>query len=159
MNRFFILLNSNGRRKRMTVVIIAAFLLSVFSYYWYFQRSTEWVNRLGPRDLIQTYYKSIAMHNKKVAIACLAPEYRLQVVGSDDWEGRNVLLLSELKISGPHSIALNNSNYKELQLTADYEVTYKHVITENSGHSTRFIYVGKKYRDSSWKIISIGTGP
>ena len=45
------------------------------------------------------------------------------------------------------------------QVALTYDVVYKHVITEDSGTATRFVYVGRTSNSAPWLIVSIGTGP
>lgn len=116
------------------------------------------VEKMEPRELVQTYYDSIARGDRTTARACLGSSYRRQVSGSADWDGKNVKTLSNLTLGKSIPIQLQNVKGETLQLTADYEVKYKQVITNYDGHSTRFIYVNRK-DNGPWKIISIGTGP
>lgn len=90
---------------------------------------------------------------------CLSNEIGQQYVNSPDSDFKNIKRLTDLKVSPAAPIKLYGKNFDEMQVTAEYVAEYKKVITSNSGKQFRFIYVGKKEKDSPWKIISIGTGP
>lgn len=116
-------------------------------------------SNLTPSQVVETYYKSIASSDYSTAKACLADDISQQYISAPDSYFKNIKQLTDLKVSTPAPIKLYGKNFDEVQVTADFVAEYKKVITSNSGKQTRFIYVGKKEKDSPWKIISIGTGP
>lgn len=117
------------------------------------------LSKLTPSQVVETYYKSIASSDYSTAKACLADDIGQQYLSAPDSDFKNIKQLTNLKVSSPAPIKLYGKNYEEVQVVAEYVAEYKKVITSNSGKQTRFIYVGKKEKDSPWKIISIGTGP
>ena len=51
-------------------------------------------------------------------------------------------------------------NYAELrEMAVSFDAVYKQEITSDSGRQTRFVIVGRPTLQSSWQIVSIGTGP
>ena len=117
------------------------------------------LSNLSASQVVETYYKSIASSDYSTAKACLADDIGQQYLSAPDSDFKNIKQLTDLKVSSQAQIELYGKNYEEVQVVADYVAEYKKVITSNSGKQTRFIYVGKKEKDSPWKIISIGTGP
>lgn len=117
------------------------------------------VSNLTATQVVETYYRNIATGDYATAKDCLSNEIGQQYVNSPDSDFKNIKRLTYLKVSPAAPIKLYGKNFDEMQVTAEYVVEYKKVITSNSGKQFRFIYVGKKEKDSPWKIISIGTGP
>jgi len=117
------------------------------------------LSNLTATQVVETYYISIATGDYATAKDCLSNEIGQQYVNSMDSDFKNIKRLTDLKVSPAAPIKLYGKNLDELQVTAEYVAEYKKVITSNSGKQFRFIYVGKKEKDSPWKIISIGTGP
>ena len=117
------------------------------------------LSNLTPSQVVETYYKSIASSDYSTAKACLADDLSQQYVSAPYSDFDNIKQLKVLKVSSPAPIKLYGKNYDEAQVVAVYVAVYKKVFTSNSGIQTRFVYVGKKEKDSPWKIISIGTGP
>lgn len=117
------------------------------------------LSNLTPSQVVETYYKSIASSDYSTAKACLADDIAQQYLSAPDSDFKNIKQLTDLKVSSPAPIKLYGKNYDEVQVVAEYVAEYKKVITSHSGKQIRFIYVGKKEKDSPWKIIGIGTGP
>jgi len=117
------------------------------------------LSNLTATQVVETYYNSIVTGDYSMAKDCLSSEIGQQYVNSSDSDFENIKSLIDLKVSPAAPIKLYGRNFDEMQVTAEYVVEYKKVITSNSGKQIRFIYVGKKEKDSPWKIISIGTGP
>lgn len=117
------------------------------------------LTNLNPTQLVETYYKSIASRNYSKAEACLSDDIAKQYKKSPGSDFRNIKKLTDLMVSKAVNIKLYGKNYREVQVTAEYIVDYKNVITSENGKQIRFIYVAMKEKNSPWKIISIGTGP
>jgi ketosteroid isomerase-like protein len=117
------------------------------------------LSNLTATQVVETYYSSIATGDYATAKDCLSNEIGQQYVNSPDSDFKNIKRLTDLKVSPAAPIKLYGKNFDEMQVTAEYVAEFKKVITSNSGKQFRFIYVGKKEKDSPWKIISIGTGP
>jgi len=117
------------------------------------------VSKLGPQELVKTYYKSLEKGDISTAKACLSNEYRAEVERADYSDLKNLTGLEIIRISKPANIPLYKKNYREVQIVAEYSASYWRMGPEVSGKEIRFIYVGKKTQDSPWKIIGIGCGP
>jgi ketosteroid isomerase-like protein len=116
-------------------------------------------SNMTPSQVVETYYNSIATGDYSTAKAVMSDDIGQQYINSPDSDFKNIKKLTDLKVSPAAPIKLNGKNFDEVQVTAEYVAEYKKVITSNSGKQIRFIYVAKKDKDSTWKIISIGTGP
>ena len=117
------------------------------------------LSKLTPQQLVETYYKSLSVGDLSTARSCMDEEYAKQFVKLEDSDFKNLRELSDLKVKPEAPIKLHGKNYDEVQVVAEYIAVYKKVITSDSGRQIRFVYVGKKEKDSPWRIISIGTGP
>ncbi|HZD59155.1 MAG TPA: DUF4829 domain-containing protein [Anaerolineae bacterium] len=117
------------------------------------------IEELTPWQLVETYYKSLAARDYATARACLSPEYASEIDRSDDSDFKNLWSISNLVVSKEANIKLYGKNYDEVQVVAEYDATYKKIITAENGRQIRFLYVARKSKDSPWRIISIGTGP
>ncbi|MDP4089396.1 MAG: DUF4829 domain-containing protein [Bacillota bacterium] len=117
------------------------------------------ITKLGPHDLVKTYYESLANGDLKTAEACLSEDYAKSMKGSTDSDFKNLKSLTNLIVNPEADIKLNGQNYEEKQVTVEYDAVYKKEITSPNGKQILFVYVGKKTESSPWKIISVGTGP
>ena len=117
------------------------------------------LSNLPSTQIVETYYKSIAAGDYSTAKDCLSDEIGQQHINAPDSDFKNIKKLTDLKVSPAAPIKLYGKNFEQVQVTAEYGVEYKKVISSNSGNQIRFIYLAKKEKDSPWKIISIGTGP
>ena len=115
------------------------------------------LSNLTATQVVETYYSSIATGDYATAKDCLSNEIGQQYVNSPDSDFKNIKRLTDIKVSPAEPSY--GKNFDEMKVTAEYVAEYKKVITSNSGKQFRVIYVGKKEKDSPWKIISIGTGP
>lgn len=117
------------------------------------------IDRLTPQQLVKAYYKSLAARDYVTARACLSSEYAAEMDSFVDSDFKNLLSISNLAVSKEADINLYGKNYDEAQVVAEYNATYKKIITSENGKQVRFVYVAKKTKDSPWRIISIGNGP
>lgn len=106
------------------------------------------LSNLNPRQVVETYYNSIASGDYSTAKDCLSDDIIQQYVNAPDSDYKNIKKMSELKVSDAASIKLNRENFDEVQVTAEYVAEYKEMISSHSGKQLRFIYVGKKGKDS-----------
>lgn len=120
---------------------------------------SEDLKNVSPQKLVEIFYNSLSKGDYKTAKSCLSTEYANQFSNTPDSDFKNLVKMTDIKVSSEAPIKLYNKNYDEVQVTAEYNAEYKKVITEENGKQFRFIYVAKKEKDSPWKIISIGTGP
>jgi hypothetical protein len=116
----------------------------------------------NPSDTVTAYYSAIGAHDASTAAELLAPEIRQQYQSGPDSDFTNVMSVTNIRditeavVSAPAIPA----GYQDVtQVALRYDVVYKHVITEMSGTSTRFVYVGRTSSTAPWLIVSIGTGP
>ena len=114
------------------------------------------VSQLEPNELVETYYKSLNWKALATAKSCLSDEYAQNF--SVLYE-LNTLYISDLSVSEPFETPYHGSNYKEVQISVEYNAYYIKEQASANGKHIRFIYVAKETEDSPWKIISIGTGP
>ncbi len=121
--------------------------------------SSKDLKNASPQKLVEIYYNSLSKGDYKTAKSCLSTEYANQFSSTSDSDFKNLVKITDIKVSPEAAIKLYNRNYDEVQVTAEYNAEYKKVITVPNGKQIRFIYVAKKEKDSPWKIISIGTGP
>ncbi len=117
------------------------------------------VSKLGPEQLVKTYYQSLAVGDITTARECLSDEYAKEIGIFEDSDLTNLRSIKDIRVRTGAPVGLYGKNYKEAQVVAQYEATYRQMITEADGKQIRFIYVAKKTKNSPWKIISIGTGP
>lgn len=118
----------------------------------------------SPDEAVTSYYNALGRHDADEARGLLAPEIREFQESSPDSDFKNVVSLDNIHTVGqrtdpPLSSALP-SGYQDITLvTVEYDVVYKEVITDVSGPTVRFVYVGRASATEPWLIVSIGTGP
>lgn len=117
------------------------------------------INSFSPKEIVDKYYQSMLISDYKTAKLCLSKEYLNYIEKLQDSDFVNISKLSNVKVSEEREIGLHGENYKEVQVVVKYYVEYRQVVTEINGNHMRFVYVGKKLKDSPWRIISIGAGP
>jgi hypothetical protein len=115
-----------------------------------------------PSDSVIAYYTAIGRHDATSAARLLAPEIRQSYESSPDSDFNNVVSLTNIRdvkegVVPPPGVP---AGYHDItQVALDYDVMYKQVITEHSGTSSRFVYVGRSAGSARWLILAIGTGP
>ena len=118
---------------------------------------------LGPRELVVAYYASLQKGDTSAAWADLAPSFAALQDASVDADSRNLQSLTSVVVgedqpTGTAGTAFHN--YAELrEMAVSFDAVYKQEITSHNGGQTRFVIVGRPTRQSSWQIVSIGTGP
>lgn len=110
---------------------------------------------LSARQVVQRYYAYVGSHDVRDAILLVAPE----IASSAGSYIGNVRSLSNIVVTQPANIRLNNNYQSEVQVVVNYTAQYKRVITGYSGPQIRFVYLGRNAPSQPWKIIAIGTGP
>ncbi|MCR3922857.1 MAG: DUF4829 domain-containing protein [Firmicutes bacterium] len=120
--------------------------------------NTKDVSELEPNQLVQTYYESLANKDYIAAKSCLDEDYASEIMDLDDSYFNNLKSLKQITISEPSETQYGD-NYQVVQIIAEYNATYKKIITSHDGNQYRFVNVAKKSQTSAWRIISIGTGP
>jgi hypothetical protein len=115
---------------------------------------------------VQAYFHAITAHDWNDAAALLQPSIRSGFFTSPDRPPANTVSVSNVKTSAypsPDAFSGDASQapaYTDVwQVFATFDVVYQRVITEASGHRSRFIYVGRKEGTGPWTILEIGTGP
>lgn len=119
------------------------------------------INKLEPRQIVQTYYNRLALGDTHGADKCLADNYRREL-SRPNVIRESVLWLSDVNISKGAHIRLygqRSTNYDELQFTVKYSAWYLQPSGTTDGNQLSFVYVAREAKDSPWRIISIGTGP
>lgn len=117
------------------------------------------IDKLAPRQLVETYYKSLAARDYRTARACLSPEYASEMYRYQDSDFKNLRSIRDIKVGKEVNMKLYGKNFDEVQVVAKYDAVYWRMTTSVDGKQIRFVYVGKKTKESPWRIISIGTGP
>lgn len=144
-------------------IMLCLFFISLYLIGCTFNSKTniisEDLKNASPQKLVEIFYNSLSKGDYKTAKSCLSTDYAKEFSNAPDSDFKNLLKITDIKVSAEAPIKLYNKNYDEVQVTAEYTAEYKKVITAENGKQLRFIYVAKMENDSSWKIISIGTGP
>jgi hypothetical protein len=117
-----------------------------------------------PAEVVVAYYTFLGQHDTEAAAALLASEIRESQRTTPDSDFTNVSHLDNIRnISEDQEPSPNKDvpdSYQDIALvTLTYDVEYKEIITDESGTTTRFVYVGRESDAAPWRIVSIGTGP
>jgi hypothetical protein len=103
-------------------------------------------------ELVETYYKSLQ-----------AKDFATEQENYSDSDEKNLKRLTNLKVKKGLDVGTDirqgKKYFKEVPVVAEYGAKYYEETTSIDGKQVRFIYVAKKSKNSSWKIISIGSGP
>ncbi|OFW32364.1 MAG: hypothetical protein A2074_01900 [Candidatus Aquicultor primus] len=117
------------------------------------------IDALGPRQLVLTYYKRLALTDTAGANRCLADDYRRELA---DVSPVYTVWLGDVKISEDARLRLrgmNSASYDERQYFVEYSAWQIGGGVSPSGQESSFVYVAKKTKTSPWRIICIGSGP
>jgi len=118
---------------------------------------------LGPHELVLAYYTSLQKGDTSAARADLAPSFAALQDSSVDSDSRNLQSLNSVVVGDDQPTGAAGTafqNYAELrEMAVSFDAVYKQEITSDSGRQTRFVIVGRPTLQSSWQIVSIGTGP
>jgi len=121
------------------------------------------VNRLGPRQLVSTYYASLAKGDTSTARACLAPSQVALEDSAPDSDFANLQRIRNVRVGEDQEAGTAGTgfaNYYELrEMVVDFDADVKQVITGYGGHHVVFVMVGKLTTESPWRMVSIGSGP
>jgi len=95
--------------------------------------------------------------------ADLASSFAALQDSSVDADSRNLQSLNSVVVGEDQPTGTAGTafqNYAELrEMEVSFDAVYKQEITSHSGRQTRFVIVGRPTWQSSWQIVSIGTGP
>lgn len=119
------------------------------------------INKLEPRQLVQTYYNRLALGDMAGADKCLSDSYRHELRRPNVIR-ESVIWLGDVNVSKGTRIRLHgqrSKNYDELQFTVKYNAWYLRPAGTAGGNQLSFVYVAREAKDDPWRIISIGTGP
>ena len=139
-------------------------LAMIFSALYIFGCSSSAidVSKLSPEELVQTYYKSLASGDIETARACLSKDYAKDMDQFQDSDFTNLESVTNIFVK-PASccwpVHYRGAEVKAVQMVVTYEAHYKIITGADNGKQLRFVAVYKVDGDSSWKIISIGSGP
>jgi hypothetical protein len=114
-------------------------------------------------DAVTAYYTALGRHDKSTAEQLLAPEVRALYESTADSDFTNVAHLTNMRDVKEGVVPLPGGippGYQDVtQVALQYDVVYNRVVTEHSGTSTRFVYVGRTGSAAPWRILTIGSGP
>ena len=110
-------------------------------------------------QVVQDYYRCVAHHNVREAAQLLTSNLSSLEKSAPDSDFNNIERISNVRITQPYNIRLDDQYKDEVQVVATYSARFRHVVTAQSGSQTRFIYLGRNDSSQPWLIIAIGSGP
>ena len=141
------------------LALVLALLLTGSAVYASTVPKTD-VNSLDPQQVVEAYYKSIQQQDFITFQNCLSDGYKLDLWSVQGSDYQNIKEVKGFNVSEARDIRLNEQNFREAQVVAEFTAKYYNHNGYTDGKQTRFIYLAKEKDESSpWKIISIGTGP
>ncbi|MBE0447620.1 MAG: DUF4829 domain-containing protein [Actinobacteria bacterium] len=147
------------KKLALAVLIIALFAVG-YIYRGYFMPIRD-IDRLGPKEIVQTYYGRLAAHDFINANRCLSEDY-LRERSKPNSVAQTPLWLGDIEISkgiDTKASGYLSDNYAERLFDVEYNATFLQAGGSVDGHQLDFVYVAKKTKDSPWRIIGIGCGP
>ena len=111
---------------------------------------------LGPREVVTHYYDRLAHGDVDGAREVLTDDGAAQQ-NLLDGDFRNLSRIDHVTVGQPHQTVY--PPYTDVvEITVNYDAEYKEILTQRSGHVTRFVLVGRR-AGGPWRIFSIGSGP
>lgn len=113
------------------------------------------VSKLEPKELVEVYYRSMAVGDTGTAKACLSDKLVKELGERPDATFNDARRSSNLVINNPAPVEPSNGNYKEVQILVEADDATRVMMGGGNSLQYRYLHVARATKNSPWKIISI----
>jgi len=145
--------------KRSLLPLVIFSLLFVFLALSGCSEQSLDVSKLEPKELVEVYYRSVATGDIGTARACLSAELAKKLGEKPDKAFNDARRSSNLVVNNPMPIESSNGNYKEVRVIVEADDATRVMMGGGNNLQYRYLHVAKATKNSSWKVVSIKSGP